>query len=275
VRWIWSRRRREAGGAADPLVRLLAQGQGQRRGEGCARADFRDGKNQWRDEKQWPPADAQPRTYFFASGGKANTPAGNGRLTTGTPPAAGTDRYRYDPRDPVPAMWDEIQHTVPADQNMLKHRQDILVYQTEPLTEATEITGNPEVDLYAASSAPDTDFFARLIDVHPDGRAIDICHGMVRASYRDSLERPSFIKPGETVKYHIRLRPTSIVLPKGHRLRLDVTSSCFPDYDRNHNTATNQNADATLVPADQTIFHGGAKASRLVVPIIARRNGES
>jgi predicted acyl esterase len=148
----------------------------------------------------------------------------------------------------------------------LATRQDILVYQTEPLAEALEVTGNPEVELYAASSAPDTDLYVRLIDVAPDGLARDVSMGMVRARYRQSLEKPALLEPGRVTRFTIRMNPTANRFLTGHRLRLDVTSSDFPNYDRNHNTAHDQNADATLAVAEQTVHHGGKYASKFVLP---------
>jgi len=133
-----------------------------------------------------------------------------------------------------------------------------------------EVTGYPEVVLCAASSAPDTDFFARLIDVAPDGANRDIASGMVRARYRDGLDKPKLLKSGEIVEYRIKLRPTANEFQPGHRIRLDITSSDFPNYDRNHNTAADQNADATLEVADQAVHHGGAHPSRLILPVIQR-----
>src|SRR5207247_2610487 len=189
------------------------------------------GVNRWRDEQEWPLARARAMDLFLTSGGHANTPAGDGRLVPQAPAQAATDQYRYDPRDPVPSLYGPAMYTIPADQRPLAMRQDILVYQTEPLSEAVEVTGSPEVELFAASSAPDTDFFARLIDVAPDGLARDVSMGMVRARYRESLEKPTMLKPGEITRLSIRMNPTSNRFLPGHRLRLDVTSSDFPNYD--------------------------------------------
>jgi putative CocE/NonD family hydrolase len=226
------------------------------------------GVNQWRDENEWPLSRAQRYQLFLSADGSANTPAGKGRLVRQAPPQAGKNQYRYDPRDPVPTLFGPGVFTVTADQKPLAKRQDILVYQTEPLEEPLEATGNPEIELYASSSAPDTDFFARLIDVAPDGLAHDVSMGMVRARYRNSLEKPDLLKPGAVVRFTIRLNATSNVFRRGHRIRLDITSSDFPNYDRNHNTAADQNIDAKLVVAEQTVLHGGATASRLVLPRI-------
>jgi uncharacterized protein len=226
------------------------------------------GSNQWRNEPAWPPTRATQTEMYLASAGHANTPSGDGRLASTAPTAAGQDTYSYDPRDPVPSLYGKEMYTIPTDQRPLAPRQDILVYQTEPLAEAIEVTGNPQVELFAASSAPDTDFFVRLIDVAPDGMARDVSMGMVRARYRESLERPVLLTPGTVTKFVIRMNPTSNRFLKGHRLRLDVTGSDFPNYDRNHNTAADQNADAELVVAKQTVHHGVQHASRLILPTI-------
>lgn len=228
------------------------------------------GDNRWRGEPEWPLSRARTETVYLTSGGQANTPAGNGQLVAQSPEAGGSDQYVYDPRHPVPTLFAKGAFTAVADQRRLADRQDILVYQSEPLQERLEVTGNPTVELYAASSAPDTDWFVRLIDVEPDGLARDLCMGMVRARYREGLDNPKLLPPGEVVKYTIRLGPTSNAFLPGHRIRLDVTSSDFPNYDRNHNTAADQNADAELVPATQTVHHGGARASCVRLPVIGQ-----
>jgi hypothetical protein len=224
------------------------------------------GENRWRDEEQWPLERTRDRVLFLTSGGHANTPDGDGKLVEHAPGSSGTDRYAYDPKDPVPTLYGKGAFTHASDQRRLADRQDILVYQGEPLTERVEVTGNPVVELYASSSAPDTDWFVRLIDVAPDGLARDVSMGLVRARYRDGLDKPKLLTPGEVVRYTIRMTPTSNAFLPGHRIRLDVTSSDFPNYDRNHNTAAVQNADATLVVAHQTVHHGGERATRIILP---------
>ncbi len=226
------------------------------------------GENRWRDEQEWPLKRAREQTLFVDSQGAANTPAGNGKLLWKSPSESRTDRFSYDPSDPVPSLHGPGLQVRPTDQRPLADRQDILVYQSEPLAERFEVSGNATVELYASSSAPDTDFFARLIDVAPDGMARDIALGMVRARYRNGLDKPALIRPNDVVKYTIELDPTSNAFLPGHRIRLDITSSDFPNYDRNHNTAADQNADAELKTAQQTIHHGGAHATRLIVPWI-------
>jgi uncharacterized protein len=226
------------------------------------------GANKWREEQEWPPARARVREWFLHSGGQANTPSGDGQLLPKSP-AAAHDTYRYDPYDPVPTLWGPQMFTIPADQAPLARRRDILVYQSQQLPSALEVTGDPEVVLYATSSAPDTDLFARLIDVAPEGTNHDIASGIVRARYRDGLDKPKLLAPDEVVEYRIRLRPTSNEFQAGHRIRLDITSSDFPNFDRNHNTAADQNADGELKVAEQTIYHGGMRASRLILPVIS------
>ena len=224
------------------------------------------GENRWRDEQHWPLRRTEDRILFVTSGGHANTPAGDGKIVEHRPGSPGSDRYEYDPADPVLTLHGKGSFTHASDQRPLADRQDILVYQSEPLSERIEVTGNPVVELYAASSAPDTDWFVRLIDVAPDGLARDVSMGLVRARYREGLDKPKLLTPGEVVKYTIRMNATSNAFLPGHRIRLDVTSSDFPNYDRNHNTAADQNADATLVTAEQTIHHGGSQATRIILP---------
>ena len=226
------------------------------------------GDNKWRDESRWPLQRAKEIILFLTSNGHANTPQGNGRLAEKALQSLGKDGYVYNPRDPVPSLNPVSQPMLPADQRPLAGRQDILVYQTGPLNERLEVTGFPVIELYAESSAPDTDWFVKLIDVSPDGLALDVSTGVLRARYRNGLGKPELIKAGEVIKYTIRMRPTSNAFLPRHRIRLDITSSDFPQYDRNHNTAANQNADATLVTANQTIYHGGEQATRIILPWI-------
>ena len=227
------------------------------------------GDNQWRDEPHWPLERAQEKLFRLTSSGHANTASGDGKLFSADETlSAGTDNYTYDPNEPVPSLPIGSTFQIPSDQRPVSDRNDILVYQTQPLTERIEVTGNPVVELHASSSAPDTDFFARLIDVAPDGMARYVSSGLVRARYRDGMDNPSLIMPGETNRYTIRMSATSNAFLPGHRIRLDITSSDFPNYDRNHNTAADQNADAQLVIANQTIHHGGTSASLIRLPWI-------
>ncbi|MHC4406955.1 MAG: CocE/NonD family hydrolase, partial [Planctomycetota bacterium] len=230
------------------------------------------GDNRWRDEPRWPLRRTVEKTLFLTSGGHANTPSGDGRLVEAAPGQRGADEYVYDPQNPVPSLHGPALFTIPTDQRPLADRKDILVYQTEALEERIEVTGNPVVELYSATSAPDTDWFVRLIDVAPDGMARDVSLGMVRGRYREGLDKPRLLEPGEVVAYTIRMNPTSNAFLPGHRIRLDVTSSDFPNYDRNHNTAADQNADATLATAAQTVHHGGLHPTRILLPTVPDPN---
>jgi len=253
IRWFDYWLKKDPNGAdQDPPVRIFVMGD-----------------NRWRDEQEWPLSRARERTWYLTSSGQANTPAGDGRLLDHPAEAALRDEYVYDPEDPVPTLFTTGSFTAVADQRALAGRRDILVYQSEPLASRVEVTGNPVVELYTATSAPDTDWFVRLIDVAPDGLARDCCQGMVRARFRESLDKPKLLKPGQVVRYTIRLGPTSNAFLPGHRIRLDVTSSDFPNYDRNHNTAADCNADPELIQAGQTVYHGADRPSRIVLPVIA------
>ena len=156
----------------------------------------------------------------------------------------------------------------PQDQRALDGRRDILIYSTPPLEKPVEVTGPVTLKLWAASSAADTDFVAKLIDVWPNGFAQEVCYGIVRARYRDSYDAPSLLRPGEAYELTVRLNPTSNLFRPGHRIRLDVSSSDFPNFDRNHNTGGKDYAEATLVSAVQTVFHDASRPSRLVLPVI-------
>jgi putative CocE/NonD family hydrolase len=230
---------------------------------------FTMGDNRWRGEDAWPVRSVREEVLFTTSGGAANTAYGDGRLVgTDSAVAAGSDRFVYDPRNPVPDLYAPGRISIPTDMRPLADRTDILVYQSDPLVSRLEVTGNPVVELTACSSAPDTDFVARLIDVAPDGLARDVATGVVRARYRDGVDRPSLVPPGSQMTYRIRLSATSNAFLPGHRIRLDITSSLFPSFDRNHNTAADQNFDAELRVAEQTVVHGGPQGTRIRLPVV-------
>jgi hypothetical protein len=228
------------------------------------------GENVWRSEQDWPLARTQYTDYYFHSDGAANTPYGDGSLNRTPPGEEPPDRYVYDPKDPVMSLCNLDVQDAPVDQQPLDHRRDVLVFSTPPLAEDLEVTGPVVVKLWAASTAPETDFTAKLVDVAPDGTAINLCHGILRTSYRDGYENPSPITPGEVYEYTLPLRPTSNLFKKGHRIRVDISSSNFPFYDRNHNTGRPFYEDAELVPATQTVYHNARYPSRIVLPVIPR-----
>jgi len=198
------------------------------------------GANRWRDASDWPIPGTRFTKYYLRSLGEANTRHGNGRLDTNAPGAdEPPDHYRYDPANPVPSRGGhscctpDVAPVGPFDQADIEERADVLVYSTPALQQPIEITGPISVTLFAASSAVDTDWTAKLVDVHPDGRAINLNNGIIRARYRDSLEHTSPISPNQTYKYLINIWPTSNVFLAGHKIRLEISSSNFPHYDRN------------------------------------------
>ncbi len=232
------------------------------------------GKNVWRQELEYPLARTQYRKMYFHSGGRANSSRGDGRLSW-DPPAADSppDRYQYDPDEPVPSLGGNNccgtpTPAGPRDQRPVENRNDVLVYTSDFLAEEIEVTGPVSVVLYASSDAPDTDFVAKLVDVFPDGRAINVAEGILRARYRDSLSEPKPLEPGKVYELKIDLVGTSNVFLKGHRIRVDVTSSHFPQFDRNPNTGEAFGLSANRRVAKQTIYHAGAQASHIVLPVV-------
>ncbi len=221
---------------------------------------FTMGTGQWKTATTWPPEGLAEAVYYLH---------GDGLLDGEVPGSEAEDRYSYDPQDPVPTLWTRDLFTVPADRRQVENRCDILFYRSAPLEEEVEVVGYPEVVLFAATSAPDTDFFARLVDEDPEGRALEICYGMVRARHRNGLEREDLLEPGAIVEYRIRLGATACCFQAGHRIHLEITSSDFPNHDRNHNTGRNDLEDAELVVAEQRVFHAEDRPSRLVLPVEA------
>jgi len=252
------------------------------------------GSNRWKSAPTWPPSHVEPVLYRLGSAGNAGNALGDGILELesrmGADPECESDSYAYDPRDPVPTQWSPEWFTAPADRRLLEHRRDILYYRSAALSEPVEIAGYPEVVLYVSSTAPDTDFFARLVDEFPDeaatdtppwyrlksrsssppvtqlGPAREIAYGMVRARHRNSLDREELLEPGEVTQLRIRMGPTACCFEAGHRIRLEITSSDFPNHDRNHNTGRNDLADSELVSAEQRIFHTAKYASAIILP---------
>jgi len=233
------------------------------------------GVNRWRDAADWPIPGTRFTKYYLRSLGEANTRFGNGRLDTDAPMAdEPPDHYRYDPNDPVPSRGGhscctpEVAPVGPYDQAEIEQRADVLVYSTPVLQQPVEVTGPISLTLFAASSAVDTDWTAKLVDVYPDGRAINLNNSIIRARYRDSLEHTSPISPGQTYKYVINIWPTSNLFLPGHKIRLEISSSNFHNYDRNPNTGHPFGVDAVMQPADQTVHHDAQHASFVMLPII-------
>ena len=230
------------------------------------------GENKWRYENEWPLARTHYTRYYLHSRGSANSRSGDGVLSTSPPDDEPPDSYVYDPRDPAPTLRGNtlmIPHGV-QDQRPVEDRPDVLAYTSEPLESDLELTGPIVVKLYAASSAIDTDFTAKLVDVRPDGYAHNLQDGIVRARYRTSARQPSFIVPGQVYEYTIDLWATSHVLKAGHRLRVEVSSSNFPRFDRNPNTGAPLGVDDRLETARQTVHHSVEYPSHIILPVIPR-----
>ena len=235
------------------------------------------GENAWREEDEWPLSRAERVPFFMRSGGKANSLWGDGRLDRDSPSGGEPpDVYVYNPLDPVPTRGGPVicdAGFVPAgayDQRLVESRHDVLVYTTQPLEEPLEVTGPVTATIYASSSAPDTDFTAKLIDVSPDGYARNVTEGIIRARSREAGLPSSAIAPGTVYKYDIDMWATSNVFVQGHRIRLEVSSSNFPKYDRNANTGEPLGSDLTVASALQTVHHSPEYPSHVTLPIVPR-----
>ena len=235
------------------------------------------GTNVWREEDDWPLARAQSTKYYLHSSGKANSIRGDGALSTQLPGSDAVDQYVYDPSDPVPTtggpLCCDIAHLAagPRDQRPVEVRDDVLVYSTPPMTQDVEVTGPITLELYAKSSAVDTDFTAKLVDVRPDGFAQNLTEGIIRMRYRNSQQRAELMNPGEIYKFTIDLWSTSNVFRRGHTLRLEISSSNFPRFDRNSNTAEDERLTSKPIKATNSILHDSQHPSALILPVVSQR----
>ena len=230
------------------------------------------GENHWRAENEWPLARTHYTRYYLHADGPANTRHGAGALSTAPPGDEPADSYVYDPGDPAPTRRGStliIPHGV-EDQRSVEDRQDVLAYTSEPLPRDLEITGPISVRLFASSTAVDTDFTAKLVDVRPDGYAHNLQDGIIRARFRSSVSEPSLIEPRRVYEYEIDLWSVSHLVKAGHQIRLEVSSSNFPRFDRNPNTGAPIGQDSRMETARQTVHHSGDYPSHVVLPIIPR-----
>lgn len=230
------------------------------------------GENTWRDEQEWPLARTRWTPYYLHSGGNANSRFGDGVLSTEKPEQQPPDRFRYDPARPVPFITDPVSSQIggPDDYAAILRRDDVLVYVTAPLQEEIEITGPIRLQLYAASSAMDTDFTAQLLDVHPTSFAQRLCDGMVRARFREGMDTPQLLQPHQVYEFNIDLWNTSQLFLKGHRIALQISSSAFPKYDRNLNNGEDLARSTRMVVARQVVYHDAQRPSALMLPVIPR-----
>jgi len=236
------------------------------------------GDNQWRFENEWPLARTRYTKYYLSSGGgKASTAQGDGMIGTEAPAGgAPSSRFTYDPANPVPTLggnnccWSNIVPMGAFDQRAVERRDDVLVFTSPALTEAVEATGPITVTLFASTSAPDTDWTAKLVDVHPNGYAQNIADGIIRARYRESLNKATPITPGQVLEYTIDLWSSSNTFLRGHRIRVEISSSNFPRFDRNLNTGEDAGTGTKMMVAEQTIHHSAEYPSHITLPVIPR-----
>ncbi|MDD2764256.1 MAG: CocE/NonD family hydrolase [Opitutaceae bacterium] len=234
---------------------------------------FLMGRNVWRDLEDWPPANAKVTRYFLHSGGKANALTGDGALSTTPPATEPADQYVYDPADPVPthggpSFGGANSTPGPYDQRTVEARPDVLVYSTPAFAQDTEVIGPVALELYVSSSAVDTDFTGKLIDVAPDGYARNLSEGILRARYRTSREQAELMQPGEIYRVTVDLGSTANVFLAGHKLRVEVSSSNFPRFDRNLNTGADiASPDPRAIKATNVIYHDHEHPSALVLSV--------
>jgi putative CocE/NonD family hydrolase len=223
------------------------------------------GANVWRNEGEWPLARTKYRKFYLHSGGQANTRDGNGALGTTLPGDEPPDSFLYDPRNPAPS--NEMGMGA-FDQRAVESRSDVLVYSTPVLEKDIEVTGPVKLKIFAATTAVDTDFTGKLVDVWPDGPAFNVAEGIMRARFRRSADNPELLRPEEVYEYEVDLGGTSIVFKAGHRIRLEVSSSNFPKWGRNLNNGENPGTSAEPKIAAQTVYHDHQRASYILLPVI-------
>jgi putative CocE/NonD family hydrolase len=232
------------------------------------------GVNRWRDEQEWPLARTRYTALYLASKGHANTGKGDGGLVWNFEKKAKPDQFTYDPRDPAPTMGGavccdpKVFPWGPMDQRPVEKRKDVLVYTSDPLKQDLEVTGPVRVLLYASTTAPDTDFTAKLIDVFPSGEARNLTDGLLRVRYRHGLDKAEPADPGEIYPLNIDAGVTSNVFLAGHRIRVEISSSNFPRFDRNPNTGRTLADETILKKAQQTIYHSRMYPSRVLLPVV-------
>jgi putative CocE/NonD family hydrolase len=235
------------------------------------------GLNRWQSSNTWPPEGAQPLTFFLASNGKANTMSGDGQLAAAAPDMDRPDSFTYDPMNPVPSYGGNVCCTGNAvqagafDQRKMETRNDILVYTSEPFKEGVELSGPIVPTLYVSSDAKDTDFTVKVIDVEPDGRAYNLDESIQRMRYRDGYDKPLvWMEKGKVYKVTLQPLNTSNYFAPGHRLRIEVSSSNFPRFDRNLNTGGNNYDETTGVVAHNAVHHSKQYPSQLTITVVKR-----
>ncbi len=239
------------------------------------------GLNKWQSSDTWPPRGSQPMTFFLSSGGKANTLTGDGVLAPVPPAADRPDGFTYDPKDPAPSHGGNVCCTGNAvaggafDQQKMEARPDILVYTSEPFKVGTEVSGPIEPTLYVSSDAKDTDFTVKVIDVYPDGRAFNLDESIQRMRYRDGYDKPiAWMEPGKVYKVTLQPLTTSNYFEAGHSLRIEVSSSNFPRFDRNLNTGGRNYDEAQGVVAHNAVHHSKQYPSQVKITVVKRTGSD-
>jgi putative CocE/NonD family hydrolase len=234
---------------------------------------FYMGFNQWQHEKDWPIPGTKFTPFYLSSGGKANSARGDGRLSAEVPKGTVSDQYLYDPNQPVPTLGGNNCCGTPTlagprDQRPIESRHDVLVYTSEILREPLAIAGPVQMKLHASTDGPDTDLVVKLVDVHPNGFAMNIAEGILRARFRQGFDRMELLKPNQPYEFVVDMVGTANVFLRGHRVRVDITSSHFPQFDRNPNTGEDLGASDKVRIAKQTIFHTTDRASHMLLPVV-------
>ena len=235
------------------------------------------GINKWQTSDTWPPRGSESMSFFLSSGGKANTMTGDGMLSEAAPSTDNPDKFEYDPMNPVPSLGGNVCCTGNAitagsfDQRKNETRPDILVYTTEPLKEGVEVSGDIEVTLYVSSDAKDTDFTVKLIDVYPDGRAYNLDETIQRMRYRNGYDKPNvWMEPGKVYKVTLGPMTTSNFFEAGHRIRIEVSSSNFPRFDRNLNTGGKNYDEVKGVVARNAVHHSKQYPSEIKLTVVRK-----
>jgi hypothetical protein len=236
---------------------------------------FTMGSNRWQSSETWPPKGATPMTFYLASGGRANSLYGDGTLTLTPPAVDAPDRFTYDPTNPVPSLGGNVCCTGNAitpgsfDQRPVESRADVLVYTSEPFTVGMELTGSIEPTLYVSSDVKDTDFTVKVVDVLPDGRAFNLDESIQRVRYRNGYDKPpAWMEPGKVYKVSLQPLTTSNYFAPGHRLRIEVSSSNFPRFDRNLNTGGDNYDETQGVVAHNVVHHSKQYPSQITVTVV-------
>jgi putative CocE/NonD family hydrolase len=230
------------------------------------------GKNEWRQAEDWPPPGTQMRRLYLTSKGAANTRDGDGKLSWTASSTEEHDVFEYDPHNPVPSYggrFYDLGGSIPGpfEQQRVENRQDVLVYTSEEVDGSLEIAGPVRLVVKIASSAIDTDFMVKLCDVDTQGRSYNIADGFLRCRWRNGVDQLAWLEPGEATEIEIDLGVVAHAFLPGHRVRLQLTSSCFPAWDRNMNTGNPLGSDAQGIVAEQKIYHGGAHVSFVELPV--------